>query len=38
VKALRLIASWKGSLKQQGAHDIVGGMNHALTLPFCGDV
>jgi hypothetical protein len=24
--------SWKGSLKQQGAHDIVGGMNHALGL------
>jgi hypothetical protein len=23
---------WKGSLEQQGVHDIVGGMNHALGL------
>jgi hypothetical protein len=32
VKALSPVASWKGSLKQQGAYDIVSGMNHALSL------
>jgi hypothetical protein len=32
VKALSPVASQKGSLEQQGAHDIVGGMNHALSL------
>jgi hypothetical protein len=32
VKALSLVASRKGGLEQQGAHDIVGGTNHALSL------
>jgi hypothetical protein len=32
VKALSLVASRKGILEQQRAHDIVGGMNHALSL------
>jgi hypothetical protein len=32
VKALSLVSGWKGSFKQQRAHDIVGGMNHALGL------
>jgi hypothetical protein len=32
VKALNLVAGWKGSLEQQRAHDIVGGANHALDL------
>jgi hypothetical protein len=30
VKALSPVVSQKGSLEQQGAHDIVGGMNHAI--------
>jgi hypothetical protein len=32
VKALSPVASLKGSLEQQGVHDIVGGTNHALSL------
>jgi hypothetical protein len=32
VKALSLETGWKGSLEQQGAHDIIGGTNHALSL------
>jgi hypothetical protein len=32
VKALSLETGWKGRLEQQGAHDIVGGTNHALSL------
>jgi hypothetical protein len=32
VKALSPVANQKGSLEQQGAHDIVGGTNHALNL------
>jgi hypothetical protein len=32
MKALSPVASWKGSLEQQRAHDIFGGMNHALSL------
>jgi hypothetical protein len=32
VKALNPVASWKESLKQQGVHDIISGMNHALNL------
>jgi hypothetical protein len=32
VKALNPITGRKGGLKQQGAHDIVGGTNHALGL------
>jgi hypothetical protein len=32
VKALSPITSRKGSLEQQGAHDIVGDTNHALDL------
>jgi hypothetical protein len=32
VKALSPVASLKGSLEQQGTHDIVGGTNHALSL------
>jgi hypothetical protein len=32
VKAHNSVANWKGSLEQQGAHDIVGGTNHALSL------
>jgi hypothetical protein len=32
VKALDPVTEWKGSLKHQGAHDIVGGTNHALGL------
>jgi hypothetical protein len=31
VKALSPVASRKGSLEQQGAHDTVGGTNHALS-------
>jgi hypothetical protein len=32
VKALRPVMGWKESLEQQGAHDIIGGMNHVLGL------
>jgi hypothetical protein len=32
VKALSLVTGQKGSLEQQGVHDIVSGMNHALGL------
>jgi hypothetical protein len=32
MKALSPVASRKGRLKQQGAHDIIGGTNHALSL------
>jgi hypothetical protein len=32
VKALSPVTGWKESLKQQRAHDIIGGMNHALCL------
>jgi hypothetical protein len=32
VKALSPVMGWKGSLEQHGAHDIVGGTNHALDL------
>jgi hypothetical protein len=32
VKALSPVSGWKEILKQQGAHDIIGGMNHALDL------
>jgi hypothetical protein len=32
VKALNPVASWMRCLQQQGAHDIVGGANHALGL------
>jgi hypothetical protein len=32
VKALSLVTGWKGSQEQQGAHDIIGGTNHALGL------
>jgi hypothetical protein len=32
MKALSPVASRKGYLEQQGAHDIVGGTNHALSL------
>jgi hypothetical protein len=32
VKALSPVTVGKGSLEQQGAHDIVGGTNHALGL------
>jgi hypothetical protein len=32
MKALGLVTGWKGSLEQQGAHDIIGGMNHVLDL------
>jgi hypothetical protein len=32
VKTLNPVAGWKGSLEQQGVHDIVGGANHALWL------
>jgi hypothetical protein len=32
VKALSPVMCWKGSLEQQGSHDIVGRMNHALGL------
>jgi hypothetical protein len=32
VKVLSLVTGWKGSLEQQGAHDIIGGTNHALGL------
>jgi hypothetical protein len=32
MKALSPVASRKGSLEQQGVHDIVSGMNHALSL------
>jgi hypothetical protein len=32
VKALSPETGWKGSLEQQGAHDIVGGTNHAFGL------
>jgi hypothetical protein len=32
VKDLSPVTGWKGSLKQQGAHDIIGGTNHALDL------
>jgi hypothetical protein len=31
MKALSPVASLKGGLEQQRAHDIVGGMNHALS-------
>jgi hypothetical protein len=32
VKVVSPVASRKGSLKQQGVYDIVGGTNHALSL------
>jgi hypothetical protein len=32
VKTLDLVSGWKGSLEQWRAHDIIGGMNHALSL------
>jgi hypothetical protein len=32
MKTLSPVASQKGYLEQQGAHDIVGGTNHALSL------
>jgi hypothetical protein len=32
VKALNPVVGWKRCLEQQGAHDIVGGANHALGL------
>jgi hypothetical protein len=32
VKALSLVTAWKGSLEQQGAHDIIDGTNHAFNL------
>jgi hypothetical protein len=32
MKALSSVTSQNGSLEQQGAHDIVDGMNHALNL------
>jgi hypothetical protein len=32
VKALSPVTSWKESLEQHGAYDIIGGMNHALGL------
>jgi hypothetical protein len=32
MKVLSPVASRKGSLEQQGVHDIVGGTNHAFSL------
>jgi hypothetical protein len=32
VKTLSPVTGWKGRLEQQGAHDIVGGMNHSFGL------
>jgi hypothetical protein len=32
VKTLNPVVGWKISLEQQGAHDIIGGVNHALDL------
>jgi hypothetical protein len=32
VKAINPVTGWKGSLEQQGAHDIIGGTNHTLSL------
>jgi hypothetical protein len=31
VEALDLVAGREGSLEQQGAHDIIGGVNHMLS-------
>ena len=36
VESLSPVASWKGSLEQQRAHDIVGGADHALSLAVLG--
>jgi hypothetical protein len=32
VKSLNPVTGWKGSLEQQGVHDIVGGTNHIFDL------
>jgi hypothetical protein len=36
MEVLNPVAGWKGALKQQGAHDIIGGTNHALSLIVLG--
>ena len=36
MESFSTVADWKGGLEQQGAHDIVGGTNHALDLAVLG--